>query len=1141
MIKDNKYKITNTLLNSQHKRIYQCKSRLDNSNYIYIEIDKNIKTIRNIDDIYYKLLIPVGIFNPKLIINFYLIDDNKIGFIMPFDYNYNQKEVPKYFELKKTINITENSFHIINGEKGSGKTFIISLLKIYYQIKKYTILDLSIIQSFNTDKLLLEILFNKLNIEFNKNKIINIYLHQKEIENEITNKLKNIINKNKTFIIIDNFDICSYKVKKNILSIFSNIVKSQLSNNFLIFLSTSNYLNEDLLSIINKKNLINIELTKNLIQDKLNSYNNLLANSFYTLNVLNKNNIDSSDDINKEVKRILNSLSSYQTLILNILILSEYPIKISMLKNIFLNYCKDLEYKEDILLKELYMVHNLAYIDIVIVNEEMYFVFPFKYLFYNTKYKFNKSELYLIIAEYYKKYTIEPKPVLYYSILANNKKLSHDFLHKLIYTYSQNYNFETILYFIEKFLHKFELSNIEYYTILKRKADIQVKARLWYKAIDTIDFILKSFKKNEDIDSIYYLYGLANFYICNYSVSYHYLIKCNKISKNNKQQILSLLKISMILIHENHTSIANKYINKINKSIKESNYDIETKEHLYLKTNIINFYLFISEKKLQKGQDLILNSLSNAKFLNSKIHIEFLIELAYLFCIKKDYSKSFNYLAKSYNIASNINDKKFLSDIYFILGLNFSNMKNNKKSIEYLNLALKIKESIHESYYVGIINYKISEYYVNINKFEIAEKYNRKALLIFKKNNIQHYYTYSLMLNAEILIHKRNFNQAVYLYKSIMKKNKRKSFFYKESLNQITKIYNRLIKYTGILKNFIDNQDFEQIDKIFRSKSMIDADFFVIYKNFEDQFEYIINNNTGLNKNYNKLLNLLLDFSLSEQAFIFNIEQDNPMLYEKVSRAYSSKTDKYKINKIIQNHDSSKDNIYYINIDNYYYLYIPLISVSTMDSNRLKEENLHLRKNKIGFIVLESDYLFHKDTVNVINAKYDLINIELTKALQYKLFNFHDGQNIIKKRFFKNQVFTEIKNCIFDNIPFGFLYIELDSNDNCFDNFLTYISKNIFKHYRMSDLITKYSNKEILIFLPLAKKEGKEGIERKTNELIKKFPEYKNHNNKFYTSYIFFNPLADGQPEIFFDNNQHIRLKYSLLLSFLQKEKELII
>ena len=103
------------------------------------------------------------------------------------------------------------------------------------------------------------------------------------------------------------------------------------------------------------------------------------------------------------------------------------------------------------------------------------------------------------------------------------------------------------------------------------------------------------------------------------------------------------------------------------------------------------------------------------------------------------------------------------------------------------------------------------------------------------------------------------------------------------------------------------------------------------------------------------------------------------------------------------------------------------------------------------------------------------------------------------------------------------------------------MSQNLYKKYRISDLITKYSINELLIFLPIAKKDGIETIINKAKELIKSYSGFKEKDDLFYFSKFFFDPLSDGEPDVFYDEHGSIRLDIENLVNFLEANKTLVI
>jgi two-component system NtrC family sensor kinase len=105
-----------------------------------------------------------------------------------------------------------------------------------------------------------------------------------------------------------------------------------------------------------------------------------------------------------------------------------------------------------------------------------------------------------------------------------------------------------------------------------------------------------------------------------------------------------------------------------------------------------------------------------------------LMNMGIIFYDRKNFSNALSYFQQSYNLRRKLNNPNALTVSIYLIGLTYVEMGENKKALEYLHTANKMKEDFKDEKGIIEINIALARAFTQLNQFDSAQVYFEKAM-----------------------------------------------------------------------------------------------------------------------------------------------------------------------------------------------------------------------------------------------------------------------------------------------------------------------------------------------------------------------------------------------------------------------------
>ncbi|MFN3411244.1 MAG: hypothetical protein ACK4YF_03695 [Exilispira sp.] len=1141
-------------------------TKFANDNYIHYEgyLDKKIKVnifefyknklkIDDINDVIYKILIPANIGNPIEILSCFIGFNENLFIILPYEY----EELSKYRGVYLDYNIDDLNYFlskdaptkllIINGKQLSGKSYFANILNIYFVIKNYETFYFTSIFKVSTDIEIINYMiesFFKDEIEDNIiNKNIQFGYFQEKYQKLFAAKLLAFASKNPVVVFFDNIDILSKNLQNLILGIykmiqlnpgkfpviFSLISTSSLNhilideefsrNSFKRIMPSVTFIElkklADFVEEIkkNEKNVNQPELLHHL--HKITEGN--LSDIQFVLSRINSRKIAWDDSFLKQnmTKLYSEELSRLDQLDLKILsIFKTIKIPLSFLTFKYITpICIGKEYQFDDVYNSLLKLKNLIFISSTIVNHNIHMYLSYRQMVPYIPDHPDPAIIYEACGDYFKNTEKNTELVLYCYLNSKNIEKTMESLEYFIDYYKRLYDFEPIIFYLDKVLQIYPLTQEKRFELLYEKAEIYFHLSLWFESLSMLYELLPYSKRLEDI----------YFYIC---YNYYYLGEYNSLEEfiDAYQHFIysnPVLKIKIgfiqapILCIKNEREKALSLLDELYNLIKEEKQEILLKDYYICCSNC--FYIL---NEINKAKEM----LSKAELKKDDVQsVPYFMEIYLLqskFALfEKQYNLSLSWATKGLNLCESYYNLRYLSDFYTIIGLNLFYLKNYNSTLLYLKKASKLKEELNHKFDLGIIEYYEACTLFKLGNFSQCISKTFKASHIFKILEAKDYYK-----NAQILLIKaefelRNYERAFYLLRALSK-NYEFSFEEKsELLFYMTKIKETIISMNNTIDIILETQDFTRIPTFFSSIRNSSISFDDMSLKLIYSLQHIVDQTPHFEKVYEEILSYLTNYSKSDISYLILTYPSNEF---KIVAKYSpisitSITNKETIFELLKLKILYEEKVTTLSYDNENIVAIPLYRLSRLPASRAKKISSRVRRNYIGFILLFFSAEPKKEVIFSITNSYNIINSIIVNSIEYSNFSKEDDFTY-RFKIFKEIVIREAYNCCQESHNFAFCYIKIEvveknKNSLNFRDIIKEFGYLLHKLFRNEDLITRLSENEFFIFLPFAEKMGETSLKLKIakalSNLLKKQNKEDIYNQiELYSSFVFNEPCS---------------------------------
>ncbi|MEJ5273433.1 MAG: hypothetical protein WH035_04840, partial [Spirochaetota bacterium] len=1035
---------------------------------------------------------------------------------------------------------------IINGKNLSGKSYFANILNIYFVVKNYETFYFSaifkLVQDVEIVNSMMEVFFEENEEERSITKKIQFGYFQEKYQKSFASKILSFASKRPVAIFFDNIDLLSKNVQSLILGIYKTIQINPGRFPIIFCLISTNgithlLISEEFLrnSFIRKMPEVTFSELKKMaysvpvinkikdshIQNDLIHYlykisEGRLPNIQFILSRISFGHIlwDESffrQSLDKIYSEEISKLNNLDLIILSIFKTFKIPLSFLAFKYIT-PICIDKRYNYDEVYKSILKLKNLFLLSTSIPNKTIHLYLSYKEMIpYIPEYT-NPNKIYEVLGDYYKSIEENLELILYCYINSKNYDKTLESLNKFIEYYKRVYDFEPILFYIDKVLQIFNLPQQVRFDLLYEKAEIYSHLSLWFESLTMLYELLPYSKRIEDI---YYYICYNYYYLGEYDSleefinAYQHVIYSNPILKikigfiqapifcikNEKEKAINLLEElnNLILQEENNSNLLKDYY-------------ICAANCYYLINNIKKAKEMINKAELKKDD-----------FQSVPYFMEIYLLQAKFALYEKQYNLSLSWTNKGITLCENFYNLRYLSDFYYITALNLFYLKNYNSTLSYLKKASKLKEELNHKFDLGIIRYYEAFTLFKLGNFSQSITKTYKAAHIFKVLDAKQYYkdTQLLLIKSEFEL--RNYERGFYLLRSLSKEYELNSLEKDELLFYINKIKEVIISMDNIVSTILATKDFTNIPVYLNSMRNTRISFDDISLKLVYSLQHIVDQNPHFEKVYQEILIYLTNYTNADISYLVLAYPNNEFKivskYSPLNLSLSS--NKEIIFEILKLKIIYEEKVTTLSYDNENILCIPLYKISRLPSTRAKKLTSRIRKNYLGFIIMFYTTDLKKEIIFSISNSYNIINTIIINSLEYSNLSKEDDYTY-RFRVFKEIVIREVYNCCQEGYNFGFCYFKIDiSNidysDNAIKKELSEFITNLQHLLRNEDLITHLSEFEYFIFLPFAEKYGEESLKVKivnsfSNFYNKSINKDKFANTQIYISFVFYNP-----------------------------------
>lgn len=1112
----------------------------------------NKLSIDNINDVIYKILIEADIGNPIEIISCFIGINGNLFIILPFEYEQLSNSRGVYLdydidELNYFLNKESSTkLLIINGKSLSGKSYFANILNIYFVIKNFETFFFTAIFKLAAD---VEIVNNMMEsffqdeIEENRiNKKIQFGYFQEKYQRLFASKILSIASKSPVTIFFDNIDLLSKSAQNLILGIYKTIqinpgkypiilclisangithllVDEEMSRNSFRRVMPHVTFNElkkltNFVSII-KKNENNSNQT-----ELLHHLNKITEGQLpliqFILSRISYNQISWDDSFLRQTlpkiySEEISKLNNLDLIILSIFKSFKIPLSFLAFKYIA-PICIGENFEYDDVYKSINKLKNLFFLSTTILNKNIHMYLSYKEMLpYIPDYE-KQNKIYESCGDYYSSIEENMELILYCYINSKNTEKSLSALSKFIEYYKKIYDFEPILFYIDKVLQTFSLTQDKRFELLYEKAEIFSHLSLWFESLSMLYELLPYSKKIEDI---YYYICYNYFNLGEYDALEEFIEAYQQAIYSNP-----ILKIKIGFIQAPILSIKNENIKAI--SLIDELYDLilrqKNNEDLLKEYYICSANCYYIMNDIKKAKEMINKAdLKKEDIQSAPYFMEIYLLQSKFALFEKQYNLSLSWANKGLSLCEHFYNLRYLSDFYSITGLNLFYLKNYNSTLLYLKKAAKLKEELNHKFDLGVIRYYEALTLFKLGNYSQAIAKTFKAAHIFKILDAKQYYKNSQILLIKSEFELRNYERAFYLLRSLSKDYEFTFEEKEELLYYMTKIQEIILSMNNTISFVLETKDFSKIPSYFNSMRNSRISFDDLSLKLVYSLQHLVDQNPHFEKVYEEILVYLTNYTNADISYLVLAYPNNEF---KIISKYSSLniasiTNKETIFELLKLKILYEEKVTTLSYDHENIVCIPLYRVSRLPSTRAKKLTSRIRKNYLGFILMFFSADPKKEIIFSISNSYTIINSIIINSLEYSNLSKEDDYTY-RFRVFKEIVIREAYNCCQENHNYSFGYVKIEGlvdniTDNNFKNKIKEFGSNLHHVLRSEDLVTHLSDSEYFIFLPFAEKFGEEALKIKiVNSFISLF------NNAFdkeisktieiNVSFLFFSP-----------------------------------
>jgi len=494
------------------------------------------------------------------------------------------------------------------------------------------------------------------------------------------------------------------------------------------------------------------------------------------------------------------------------------------------------------------------------------------------------------------------------------------------------------------------------------------------------DILNKNIEKdnNSVILKCLFILGQINLYQYNYIQADKYFNKALNKSKNNKESIAIIYKLSELKIKQEQYLKSIKYLKQIKLHITPNN-----NPNLYTSITLRKSFNYIKLEKYKLAEKDLNNALFFIEKYNLKTAYNYYYTYKGLF-----YYYQFDYLNTLYNFNKGLElfKQDTLIDNYTLtlkyIGYIYFNQENYKKALINFNNTLVIFDKLNDNKNTGITHLEIADCYVKTGDLNSAKHHLNKANRLFKKidykkginaTNIKYGQIYCLEYKIDSALsslHKISINN---LHKGLLNISKYEyykqltnCYLYENNLDSVIYFSNKAKIYCS------DKTDiYQQIDcKIFIAKIMsATGDYMEAYKKQKDATSLINSLYKFINSYEINILQTKIDAN-SKQLIINTLASKCEVQHKTIKK-----------NIVVL--QKQKD---YIHIGIIFFLFlIVLILLIIYHLHQKRKDNIQLRRKNIKIAQQKEEIeqqSFHLQKINEELEKLSLVAKETASAIK---------------------------------------------------------------------------------------------------------------------------------------------------------------
>jgi len=1119
------YSIVSTKFADERYSLYEAFWENKVKVYIFEFYLKNL-SINNPNDVINKILIPADIGNPIEIISCFIGFNGNLFIALPFEFERLSRIRGIYLEYDlNQLNYfidkeAKTKILLVNGKSISGKSFLANILNIYFVIKKYeTFFFTAIFKLMQDVEIVNEMMKTFFIDEIKENKLsqkIQFGYFQEKYQKLFAGKILSFASKSPVIIFFDNIELLSKNVQNLILGIYKTIQINPGNYPVIFCLISVNGISHL---------LVDDEMTRNTYRRVMPhvTYNELLKlANFIPLIKKSQNNNCQSDLIHHLYKITEGQLSNIQFVLsrialgsiewdekfinmtldkiyaeelaklnnLDLLVLSifkAFKIPLSFLAIKYISpICLGENYQFDQVYDSILKLKDLFILSTVVLDKNIHFSLNYKEMLPYIPDFHDPNKIYESCGDYYNSIGENHELILYCYINSKNLEKTLDSLYNFIEIYKKMYDFEPILFYIDKVLQTFSISQEKRFELLYEKAEIYSHISLWFESLSMLYELLPY---SLHIEKIYYYICYNYFYLGEYDaieefiLAYQHIIYSNDLLKiktgfiqapifcikNEREKALSLID-----------ELYNLIIKREDKEELLKEYFVWTANCYYILGDVSNAKKMINRAELKK-EDL----------QSIPYFLEIYLLQAKFALYEKQYNISLSWTNKGLTLCEQFYNLRYISDFYYMTAMNLFYLKNYNSALSYFKKASKLKEDLNHKFDLGIIRYYEALTLFKKGNFSQAISKTFKAAHIFKILGAKQYYKKSQLLLIKSEFELRNYERAFYLLRAVSKEHELSEEEKDEILFYITRIQETIVSMSKTVSIILESRDFSKIPTYFNSMRNTRVSFDDLSLKLVYSLQHIVDQNPHFEKVYEEILIYLTNYSNADISYLvlnkLNKEFEIISKYSPLNLSLS--TNKETIFELLKLKILYEEKVTTLSYDNENIVCIPLYRISRLPASRAKKITSRIRKNYLGFILLFFSNEPQKETIFSISSSYSIINSIIVNSLEYNNLSKEDDYTY-RFKVFKEIVVREIHNCNEENHNYAFGYIKIDSDNSNFFKFIdTGVIKefgiSLNKYFRSEDLITRISENEYFIFLPFAEKHGKETLKMKITSWIK--------------------------------------------------------